>query len=68
MFGEVTLSPSHPQLPVTTVHETSVSVAKACPFVSAVILIRVFCQVAEITRFQIVAVHHMISRDNATAF
>ena len=68
MFSEVMLSSSHPQLPIAAVHETAMSIAEACPFVSAIIFIRVFCQVAEVTRFQIVAVHHVVSRDNATAF
>lgn len=68
MFGEVALSSSHPQLPIAAVHETAMSIAEACPFVSAIIFIRIFCQVAEVTRFQIVTVHHVISRDNATAF
>ena len=63
----VTLSHSHPQLSVAAVHETAMSIAKACPFVPAVILIRVLCQVAEIVRFHVVAVHHVIG-SHATAF
>jgi hypothetical protein len=62
-----TLSHSHPQLSITAVHETAMSIAEACPFVSAVVFIRVLCQVAEIVRFHIVAVHHVI-RSHATAF
>jgi hypothetical protein len=63
----VTLSHSHPQLSIAAVHETAMSIAEACPFVSAVVFIRVLCQVAEIVRFHIVAVHHVI-RSHTTTF
>jgi hypothetical protein len=62
------LSPSHPQLSIAAVHETAMSIAEACPFISAIIFIRVLCQVAQVVRFHIVAVHHVISRNRATAF
>jgi undecaprenyl pyrophosphate phosphatase UppP len=68
MFGEVTLSSSHSQFSVGAVHETAMSIAKACTFVSAVIFIRILRQVAEVTRFQIVAVHHVVSGSYAAAF
>jgi hypothetical protein len=67
LLDVATLSRSHPQLSIAAVHETAMSIAKACPFVPAVIFIRVLCQVAEIVRFHVVAVHHVIG-SHATAF
>lgn len=67
MLNLGTLPPSHPQLSIPAVHKTAMSVAKACPFVSTIILIGVLCQITKVARFQVVAVHHVVSRSYAAA-
>jgi hypothetical protein len=61
-------SPLSPYLPVAAVHQAPTPVAKARPLVWAIILVRVLSEIAQIVRFYVVAVHHVLSRSCATAF